>query len=198
MVLRFSPNGGDHLAEPGHPDADNVTGYEPLGRRHPRRHARRRSGRNDVSWPQGSAGAKPLDELVRAGRHLLRERVLAQFIVDPGLDPNVAIASDLVRRNKPRTGRLEGVPAFGPRHLEERRLVQLLALPDAEVACADVVGDHIAGDMLRRPLGRDPTSAFTDDDRKLCFIVELSALERALDRIGWPRKRRRGLEEYHR
>src|SRR5882757_707177 len=198
MVLRFSPNGGDHLSKPGHPDANSVTRYEPFGRRHPRRHARRRSGRNDVSWPQGSAGAKPLDELVRAGRHFLRERVLAQFIVDPGLDPNVPVASDLVRRNQPRTGRLKGVPALGSRHLEERRLVELLALPEAEVACADVVGDHVAGDMLRRLLSRDPTSAFTDDNRKFGFIVELCAFERALDRISWTRERRRGLEEYHR
>src|SRR6202044_3094167 len=102
---------------------------------------RGRSRGHDGARPQGGRGTQPLDELSGAGGHLLRVSVLARLVVDPGLDADVLVAVDRVRGDEPGAGWLERVPPFGTHHLEEGRLIELLALARAEVAGADIVGD---------------------------------------------------------
>src|SRR5882757_11421827 len=130
----FIEHGCAHLAEPGHLDADGVAALQPSGRFHPGRDTGRGAGGDYVTWLECGCRAEPFDDLVGILDHLLSVYVLSQFVVDPGLDPDVFVASCFVERDEPGPGWLECVPALGPHQLEESGCVEFRAFTLAEIA----------------------------------------------------------------
>ena len=86
---------------------------------------------------------------------------------------------------KHRADRQERVRALGPQPLAVALLAGRERLPCAlPVAGADVVDDHVAGDVGRGILGRDPPGPPPDDDAELDLEVEGVRPLRAHDRLA--------------
>ena len=103
------------------------------------------------------------DLLKAAVDHLARVAVLAQLVVDPGLDLKRVRVAELVGGDDPRTERTVGIEGLAHRH---RRRAQL------PVADGDVVGDRVAGDHLVRAVLGNVATARADHDRQLALVVE--------------------------
>src|SRR6202042_1078712 len=157
---------------------------EPARGGHAHGYPRGGAGGDDVARLEGRGGAEPFDDLVGVVRHFLGIGVLAGLVVDPGLDPDVFVAASFIGGDQPGTGREESVPALGPHDLEQDRRAEFPALPVHEVPCADVVDDHVSGNVLGGLACGNPAAGLADDDGPLGFLVEPGGFGGGGDRGG--------------
>jgi hypothetical protein len=99
--------------------------------------------------------------------HPARVRLLPPLAVDAQLHREIVRVGDLVGRHDPRPEGAERVDRLAE---AEHARAHLTAL---DVARRDVVEDHVAADVVRGLLRREPFAGPLEDDRELELVVEL-------------------------
>ena len=153
------------------------------------RDARDGAGREDVA--RAVAERREVAEDLRDRHaHAARVRLLPRLAVDAQLHREVVRVGDLVRRHDPRPERAERVDRLAE---AEHARAHLAAL---DVAGGDVVEDHVAADVVRGLLRREPLAGLLEDDRELELVVELLGQVLGIDdRLVGPDDRVDVLEE---